>query len=253
MSDDAGGAGGVAIIWAIFGGIVGAVVGFVGAAFLSSVIMGWQGVSDFEGQRGMAAALVFGPLGGLTGLGLGIWLALRLARGRRGIVATAKQGGVALLGIAAIVGIVLFVIWQSGDRHLNYDGAGATLEFEIRVPAGFALPPAADGVSVDLSTDKNQQPGYLSDPWLRRDGEWQVIAGGVELYFRTSQRLLVLQLGDGRDRLFRIRLPAKPDPDAGWGEWQKVDFIGIPDQPQTVPPGPEVPFEIRYHIRVWGR
>jgi hypothetical protein len=159
----------------------------------------------------------------------------------------------ALLGIAAVVGVVLFVVWQSVDHRLTYDGAGATLEFEIRVPAGFALPSTPNGVSVDISTDKNQQPGYLADPWLRRDGDWQVISGGVELYFRTSQRLLVLNLGDGRDRLFRIRLPAKPDPDVGWSEWQKVDFIGIAHQPQTVPPGPDDPFEIRYGIRVWGR
>jgi hypothetical protein len=243
----------VAIIWAIIGGIVGAVVGFVAAAFLSDLIMGWQGVSDFEGQRGMAAVFAFGPLGGIAGLGLGIWLALRLARGRLGIGAVARQGGLAVLGIAAIVGVALFALWQPGDHRLTYDGAGATLEFEVRAPAGVALPSAADGVSVDISTDKNQQPGYLADPWLRRDGDWQVISGGVELYFRTAQRLLVLTLGDGRDRLFRIRLPAKPDPNAGWSEWQRVDFIGIPGQAQTVPPGPEDPFEIRYGVRVWGQ
>jgi hypothetical protein len=149
--------------------------------------------------------------------------------------------------------VALFALWQPEDHRLTYDGAGATLEFEVRAPAGVALPSAADGVSVDISTDKNQQPGYLADPWLRRDGDWQVISGGVELYFRTAQRLLVLTLGDGRDRLFRIRLPAKPDPNAGWSEWQRVDFIGIPGQAQTVPPGPEDPFEIRYGVRVWGQ
>jgi hypothetical protein len=63
----------------------------------------------------------------------------------------------------------------------------------------------------------------------------------------------VLKLADGRDRLFRIRLPAKPDVDAGWSDWQKVDFIGIADQPQTVPPGREDPFEIRYKVRIWGQ
>ena len=120
------------------------------------------------------------------------------------------------------------------------------------------LPCAAAGtddsaVGIDINTDKNRQPGYFSDPWLRRDGEWQLMSGGVELYFRTSQRLLVLTLGDGRDRLFRVDLPAKPDPDAGWSDWQAVDFVGIAGQPQTIPPGPEDPFEIRYKVRVWGQ
>lgn len=63
----------------------------------------------------------------------------------------------------------------------------------------------------------------------------------------------MLKLGDGRDRLFRIRLSAKPDPDAGWSEWQKVDFIGIPGQPQTLPPVREDPLEVRYAVCVWGQ
>lgn len=241
------------VIWAIIGGIAGAVGGYVVAALLSSVIMGWQGVSDFEGQRGMASALLFGPLGGLVGLGLGIWLALRLARGKRGLGASLRQGALALLGIAAVVAVILFAVWQSQDHHLAYDGAGATLEFELRVPVGFSLPADDSAVGIDINTDKNRQPGYFSDPWLRRDGEWQLMSGGVELYFRTSQRLLVLTLGDGRDRLFRVDLPAKPDPDAGWSDWQAVDFVGVPGQPQTIPPGPEDPFEIRYKVRVWGQ
>jgi hypothetical protein len=243
----------VAIIWAIIGGIIGAVVGFAVAALLSSVIMGWQGVSDFEGQRGMAALFFFGPLGGLAGLGLGIWLALRLARGKGGLGAFARQGGLAVLAIVGTVALGLFIFAQVGDDHLTYDGAGATLEFEIRTPAAFALPSERSKASIEIDTDKSQQPGYLDDSWPRRDGEWQVISGGVELYFRTSQRLLVLRLGDGRDRLFRIRLPSKPDPDAGWSEWQNVDFVGVADQPQTVPPGPEDPFEVRYKVRVWGQ
>lgn len=67
-------------IWAIVGGIVGLVFGYIAAVFLSYVIMGALGVSDFEGMRAMTSALTFGPLGALLGLGMGIWLALRLTR-----------------------------------------------------------------------------------------------------------------------------------------------------------------------------
>jgi hypothetical protein len=70
------------ILWAILGGFLGAVAGFVAMIVVSLVIMGLLGVSDFEGGRAMAAVWGFGPIGGLIGLILGIWLALRLAGGR---------------------------------------------------------------------------------------------------------------------------------------------------------------------------
>jgi hypothetical protein len=66
--------------WAIVAGIVGLMTGFFAAAILSYVIMDWADVSNFEGKRGYAMVFLFGPMGGLVGLGLGVWLALRLTR-----------------------------------------------------------------------------------------------------------------------------------------------------------------------------
>jgi len=243
----------VAVVWAIIVGIVGAVVGFIAAALLSGIIVGWAGVSDFEGERAMTAALFFGPLGGLLGLGLGIWLALKLARGSVGLGAFARQGSLAVLGIVAVIGLALFIVWQSQDHLLTYDGAGATLEFQLRAPASYPLPAESGAVDIELDTQSTRMSGYLDSAWLRRDGDWAVMSGGIELYLRTAQRLLVLRLPDGRDRLFRLRLPSKPEPSETWSDWQKVDFVGLPDQPQTVSPGPEDPFEIRYRVRVWGQ
>ena len=71
----------MSILRAVIGGIVGLLVGYFAVAFLSSIVMGWAGVSDFEGGRGMGAAFVFGPLGGLLGLAGGIWLGLRRGLG----------------------------------------------------------------------------------------------------------------------------------------------------------------------------
>lgn len=57
---------------------------------------------------------------------------------------------------------------------------------------------------------------------------------------------------DGRDRIFRPDLSAKPDPEQGWSAWRAVDFVGLAGQPQTVKPGLEDPLELRYRVRVWG-
>jgi hypothetical protein len=135
---------------------------------------------------------------------------------------------------------------------LEYDQAGASLEFELRAPAGFALPEDPYRIEVTLDADLNQQPAIWLDPTLRQDGDWQVLSGTVELYYRTSSRLLVFRFPDGRDRIFRLGLAAKPEPEDGWSDWRTVDFVGLPDQPQTAKPGPEDPLGLRYKVRVWG-
>jgi hypothetical protein len=241
----------MSILRAVIGGIAGVLIGYFGAAFLSSIVMGWYGVSDFEGGRGMAAAFVFGPLGGLLGLVGGIWLGLRLG-GRPPLSKALKGAGIALLAIMAIAAAGLAIQYYTVPHRLEYDQAGASLEFELRAPARFALPADPTAIEVTLDTDLNQQPAVWHDPAMRQEGDWQVLSGTVELYYRTSSRLLVFAFPDGRDRIFRPGLGARPDPDQGWSEWRRVDFVGLPDQPRTVKPGPEDPLEIRCRVRVWG-
>jgi hypothetical protein len=239
------------ILSAVIGGIAGLLLGYFGSAFLSAIVMGWFGVSDFEGGRGMVAAFLFGPLGGLLGLVGGIWLGLRLG-GRQPAGKTLKGAGIALLTIIAITAAGLAIQYYSVPHRLEYDQAGASLEFELRAPSGFALPDDPALIEVSLDTDLNQQPAGWRDSAPRRDGEWNVLAGEVELYYRTSQRLLVFRFPDGRDRIFRPDLSAKPDPDQGWSAWRPVDFVGLAGQPQTMKPGTEDPFELRHRVRVWG-
>jgi len=243
----------VPIIRAMLWGVVGAAIGYFVAALGSDVVMGWQGVSNFEGGRGMAAGLFFGPLGGLFGLGLGIWFGLRRGGRRPDFGKSVGQGALAVLGLVALVAGGVFLYWESGEHRLTYDDAGANLDFEIRTPASFPWPSDKDAIDLELDAGSSRMSPTLPDEWLHRDADWAVLSGTIELYLRVSQRLLVMRMPDHRDRIFRLRLPAKPDPGAGWSDWYKVDFIGLPNQPQTVPPGPEDPFEIRYKISVWGQ
>jgi hypothetical protein len=240
----------MSILRAVIGGIVGLLIGYFAAAFLSSVVMGWFGVSDFEGGRGMAAAFGFGPPGGLLGLAGGIWLGLR--RGGQPIGRAMGRAGIALLAIVLLAAAGLAAYYFAIPHRLEYDQAGASLEFELRVPAGFALPDDPYKIKVTLDTDLNQQPAIWLDPALRQEDDRQILSGTVELYYRTSSRLLVFRFPDGRDRIFRLGLAAKPDPADGWSDWRTVDFVGLPGQPQTAKPGPEDPLALRYKARVWG-
>src|SRR5688500_11514818 len=97
------------ILRAVIGGIVGVLIGYFAAAFASSIVMGWFGVSDFEDGRGMAAAFGFGPLGGLLGLVAGVWLGLRRG-GAQPIGKALGRAGIALLAIVALAagGLALY-------------------------------------------------------------------------------------------------------------------------------------------------
>ena len=49
----------MSVLRSTVGRIIGMLAGYFGAAFRSSVVMGWYSVSDFEGGRGMAAMLAY--------------------------------------------------------------------------------------------------------------------------------------------------------------------------------------------------
>jgi hypothetical protein len=72
----------VQYVLAVLFGLVGLVLGWAVAAFGTLVLGSAFGLSDFEGERAMTAFFAIGPLGGLIGMVLGIWLArgLRAAR-----------------------------------------------------------------------------------------------------------------------------------------------------------------------------
>ena len=243
---------------AFLGGLLGLVIGAIGAAFVSDIVMGWYGVSDFEGGRGMAAVFLWGPLGGIVGLGLGIWLGLRLGRRRAPERAarvpshTPRNVAIAIGGIVALGAAILAIQYYSVPHRLEYDGSGASLEFELRAPARLAATLDRAAIEVSLDTDLNQMPGTWSEAPARIEGEWVALAGEVELYYRTAQRLLVIRFADGHDVIFDPDLAARPEPEAGWSDWRKADFVGLPGQTQTVKPGPDDPYELRYRVLVWG-
>jgi hypothetical protein len=122
------------------------------------------------------------------------------------------------------------------------------LEFELRLPPGKAIPPRLNAVKVALNTDKNNMPAELFNRMTRQDGDRVVIGGCVDLYFRTSNRLVVLTLPAEPDRIFRLALPAGPPISDTYSAWAQVDFVaGTADAPPHKASADDA-FDIRYRV-----
>lgn len=232
---------------AVLGGLAGAVLGWAAAAGLALAITGYLGYSDFEGARAMSAVFGFGPIGGLAGLVIGVLLVLRMRNGRL----RPRDGAVRLpTVILAITALVSGALWIAYDQrpYLNNSGAAPELRFEIRLPPG--QPPAAahKDYAVTLFTEKNSMPGSISEGGGRLDGDTPVIAGAVEMHYRSNWRLLSLKIPGEPERLFHLKLPARPGHDAALGAWERVTHIAVDGSNQPRPAGPEDKFEIRYRV-----
>lgn len=233
----------------ILAGVIGAVVGFLAGVSLFA-LAGLDNSAD-PIASGMIALLVFGPAGAVGGVFLSIWLTMRL----RGQIAPAASGGpaggdqamadiapaaagaapstvatpsVTKTGLKAI-GTVVVVVAVIGGLWAWYEIATATpwlrpanvvLQFELRLPPAAPMPEARD-IAVELQTDLNTMPGNLRGDGVRRDSDRVVIAGEVDLAFRTPNRQLEVRIKGQPDRLHRIGLKATAPHSPELGPWQR--------------------------------
>ena len=102
---------------------------------------------------------------------------------------------------------------------------------------------------VQLNTEKNIMPGDIAAE-TRTDGDRPVITGRVEVYFRSSWRLLVLKGPSEPDRIFSLKLAASPGHMQEFSAWQQVSFIGEPGPQPPRKAGQGDAFEIRYRV-IW--
>lgn len=235
------------MIWlrAILLGIVAAVAGWAVTAALAGWLAGLAGMSDFEGGRGMFAVFGAGPIGGFVAMIVTIWMVVRVRRGRTALGPTLARVVMVLAGIAAVVGggIALWV-W-SIDTYSNE--LPPQLEFELRLPASMAVPSPED-VEIALNTDRNTADALLRDPWQRTEGDTQIIAGLVELAFKTRSRLLVVKLKNQPTRLFNLALSRDPASTPTMGAWQRAAHIDDPTKDQPEPAPKDDPVELRYKV-----
>jgi hypothetical protein len=231
---------------ALLGGVVGLVAGAAAGAVAGSLITAAANMSNFEGAAGYFAVFVCAPIGALIGLLVGVWLALRVRGRSRSFGAVVVYSGLTLVtvvaGAAAVIGSMLLF-----DETLNRNAAKPQALFEIRLPPGTRLDEDRRGIEVELDTERSTASAFFDEKW-HDDGDRPVISGGVELAFRTTQRILVLKMKGEPDRLFRLNLPGRPGHSDEFGAWQHVDFVGDRG-PQARPATAADEYDIRYRPR----
>ncbi|TAK50343.1 MAG: hypothetical protein EPO23_01130 [Xanthobacteraceae bacterium] len=130
-------------------------------------------------------------------------------------------------GVAVMVMLVALLAGAAAIRLAMMEHFGITstaVEFEIRMPRALAQA-ARSEVQVELRTDLNQTVALLRDQWQAFDDGRVVVSGRVPIRFKTTQRMMALNLPGQPTRLFKLRLAANPSPSDTFGPWIQVDAV----------------------------
>ena len=178
-------------------------------------------------------------------LAVAIMLSVYLRSGYRSRRNLVKHG----LAASAVLVLLAFVISDMRNAALAYlglDPAKPAVEFEIRLPKA-ALTAATD-TQVELLTDRNQKLAKVHEALASTSDGRSILRGTATLDYRTTERVVVLNLPDQAQRQFRLRLPASPSHSLQFGPWHLADGI-IPDNGDAVTSELHDAFAIRYRVR----
>ncbi|WP_375308091.1 hypothetical protein WI560_11510 [Bradyrhizobium sp. A11] len=204
-------------------GVAGAVAGYIATFVLLSFF-------DFGNRAdpitsGLLGLFVYSPIGAIAGAVLASWLVTRPETdASNGSVArtSLKSLGIVALFCVAAAATYLAYAYATATPWLNPNAANPLLVFEVRLPAGVTVPASAQGISIELQTDLNTMPADLTPAAFYRDGDRPVIAGEVELAFRTSHRQLAVSIQDQPTRIYPINLTARAPHTPEFGTWRRL-------------------------------
>jgi hypothetical protein len=203
---------------------------------LLKVVGASTGLFDDDPDGGLG--LVMSALAGVAAaLAVAIMLSVYFRSGYRSSRDLIKHG----LAATAVLALIAFVAYDIRHAALAYLGINPTkpaVEFEIRLPKA-TLTAVAD-TQIELRTDRNQKLAKLQDALAATADGRSVLKGSVTLDYRTTERLVVVNLPGQPPRQFRLRLPASPSPSAQFGPWHLADGVAAGE--------PNDAFAIRYRV-----
>ena len=193
----------------------------------------WLGVL-MSGLSGVAAALA-----------VAIMLTVYFRSGRRSVRDIVRHG----LAAATVLGLLAFVASDVRHAALAYLGINPSkpaVEFEIRLPKA-ALSDVAN-TQVELRTDRNQTLARMQGALASDDDGRSVLRGSVALDYRTTDRVMVLNLPGQAQCEFKLRLAASPSHSDQFGPWHLADRVASPNMSGPTRAEPNDAFAIRYRV-----
>jgi hypothetical protein len=236
----------VGLLWALGG----AVAGFVAGAIVATVISTVTHASNREGAQGFFM-MGLGLIGAVVGLIVALILYARSAPAGQ----AASYGGSGVFGVVALVALAALAIWgylNLREAPIEYDGAMASLELELRVPTA-EIPADASGswINVEVQTASTRPEATVFWSQRRVEGDFSVIPAIQQPIYRSANRVIVVRLKDRQDEAFMPRMRRTPDPTADWSEWVRPQSVDPPYG--VVPPASLASIvELRYRVRKYG-
>jgi hypothetical protein len=154
-------------------------------------------------------------------------------------------------GVAAglVFGLLAFVVYDMRHAALAYLGINPStpaVEFEIRLPTAAAV--SVDDGQVELHTDQNQTLARMQGVLASEHGGRSIIRGSVALEFRTTDRVVVLNLPGQPQHQFKLRLAANPSHTDEFGPWHLHDRVGASNAGEPARNEPNDAYAIRYRV-----
>ena len=215
------------IIIGLFAGILGMLFGWAGLAFLVISLAG----HDQDGGIAMGAFFQIGPIGGVIGFIVGVWLFIKFGIVRKtapldSSQPNAQQPAAAspsvrthisrpfAIAVVLIVGALAYEGWYELIRSPYLSHGYMKLDMQFRFPASAILPTNGDDVHIDVTEGGTRHAMVnLGNPWHGHDGDGHPgILASALLSYKASQREVSLELPGAPAQVWPLDLGSDPDP-----------------------------------------
>ena len=206
-------------------------------------------VGDFtgwfeDGPDGGLGILMSALAGAAAALAVAIALTVYFRSGYRTTRDVVKHG----LATVVVLGLVAFVAYDMRHAALAYlriNPDKPAVEFEIRMPKA-AMSEILD-TQIELHTDRNQSLAQVQGA-ADFDESRGVLRGTVRLDYRTTDRIMVLNLPGRAQCEFKLRLAADPSRKSEFSPWHLADRVALSSAGEPAKSDAHSSYAIRYRV-----
>ena len=198
-----------------------------------------------DSPDGWLGMLMSGLAGVATALAVAIILTVYFRTGYRSTRDMFRHG-LAAVAVLALLAFVASDMRHAALAYLGINPSKPAIEFEIRLPKA-AVSDAAD-TQVELHTDRNQTLARVQGALVPDSDGRNVLRGSVPLDYRTTDRVVVLNLPGQAQCRFKLRLAANPSHSDQFGPWHLADRVASAGQGEETRSQQNDAFAIRYRV-----